>query len=133
MSQPSIDAIKQENPDWQSFTIFDSEGKILLSTVAESGLSTKEYLDSYKDFNETIKNGINYDGVFFHVHRFYEGALYGRADPEQNITNGFALLRFDREGKSSINLIFKFDLPAVTARLIPAAYKYMESVKNSFE
>ena len=133
MSVPNWDAIKEANPDWKDCLIFADDGTVLLSTTEVTPEQIQEYLNLFNDYDETIKVGLTYNGLHFHVHRFYEGLIYGRADPGTKRTDGFCLLKSPRdEGKKPIVLLFTYDLPAVSARLIPAANKYLDSIKNSF-
>ena len=133
MSTPSWETIKAENPDWINCLIFTDDSNILLSTTEVTPEQVQEYLSLFNDYDETIKKGLTFNGIHFHVHRFYEGLIYGRADPGTKRTDGFCLLKSLREnGKKPIILLFTYDLPAVSARLIPAANKYLDSIKNSF-
>ena len=133
MSAPTWDQIKAANPDWINCLIFTDDGNVLLSTTDVSPEQVTEYLNLFNDYDETIKVGLTFNGIHFHVHRFYEGLIYGRADPGTKRTDGFCLLKSPRaEGKKPIVLLFTYDLPAVSARLIPAANKYLESVKENF-
>lgn len=132
MSAPTWDQIKQANPDWKDCLIFTEDGSILLSTTEVSPEEVQGYLALFNDYDETIKLGLTYNNIHFHVHRFYEGLIYGRADPGTKKTDGFCLLKSLRQGKKPIVLLFTYDLPAVSARLIPAANKYLDSVKDTF-
>ncbi|EAY10494.1 hypothetical protein TVAG_484050 [Trichomonas vaginalis G3] len=134
MTAPTVETIKNANKDWQNFVLFTEDGKQLLATTEVKPEEITTWLELFKDFDETIKAGLTYDGVHYHVHRFYDGILYGRADPNTKKTNGFCLLKSPRAGdKKPIVLLFTFDLPATTARLVPAANKYLETIKESFE
>ena len=134
MAAPTWNTIKQANPDWIGCLIFTDDAKVLVSTLEVTPEQIQTYLSLYNDYDETIKQGLTFNGIHFHVHRFYEGLIYGRADPGTKRTDGFCLLKSSRgNDKTPINLLFTFDLPAVTARLIPAANKWLDSVKDSFE
>ena len=133
MSVPTWDQIKTANPDWKDCLIFSDDGTVLLSTTEVTPEHVQEYLGLFNDYDETIKVGLTFNSLHFHVHRFYEGLIYGRADPGTKRTDGFCLLKSPRlNGKKPINLLFTYDLPAVSARLIPAANKYLDTIKDTF-
>ena len=133
MTAPTWDVIKAANPDWKDCLIFSDDATVLLSTTEVAAEAVQGYLALFQDYDETIKQGLTFNGIHFHVHRFYEGLIYGRADPGTKKTDGFCLLKTQRsEGKKPLNLLFTYDLPAVSARLIPAANKYIDTIKESF-
>jgi hypothetical protein len=133
MSAPTLDAVKAANPDWKDFIIFCDDGNVLLSTTEVAADAIQGYLELFNDYDETVTRGLTLNETHFHVHRFYEGLIYGRADPGTNLTDGFCLLKMQRaEGKKALNLLFTYELPVVSARIIPEANKYMETIKETF-
>ena len=132
MASISLDKIKTDNPDWTNFSVFLENGDLLLSTVEVNPETIQGYMGLYRDYDFTVKEGLFYNGVHYHVHRFYEGLIYGRADPGTKRTDGFCLVRFNREGKIPLHLIFTYDLPTVSARIIPEANKYFGQILDQF-
>ena len=55
--------------------------------------------------------------------------MYGRADPHTTRTDGYCLYRTEREGKSPLYVLITYDLPNVSARVIPLMAKKVEEVK----
>jgi hypothetical protein len=133
MSAPTWDDIKAAHPDWIDCLIFTDDGTIHVSSTEVKAEEVQEYLSLFKEYDETVTKGLTFNGIHYHVHRFYEGLIYGRADPGTKKTDGFCLLKTQRsEGKKALNILFTYDLPAVSARLIPAANKYIDTIKESF-
>ena len=122
--------IKNSNPDWTNCSIFLENGNILVSSINIDQNLISQWLELFKDYDFTIKEGFYYNDIHYHVHRFYDGLIYGRADPVTERTDGFCFLKFLRENKEPLILIFTFDLPALTARVIPAANKYLDTIKD---
>ena len=133
MSVPTWDQIKEANPDWKDCLIFADDGTVLLSTVEVAPEQVQEYLNLFKDYDETIKVGLTFNGLHFHVHRFYDGIMYGRADPGTKRTDGFCLYRADRDGKSPLYVLITYDLPDVSARVIPLMAKQIDEIKGQLE
>jgi hypothetical protein len=82
---------------------------------------------------EPVTKGATLSGLHFHVHRFYDGLIYGRADPATKKTDGFCLYRTTREGKTPLYVFITYDLPDVSARVIPLLAKQIEEIKDQLE
>lgn len=118
--------------DWSSSLFFDQEKNILYSSV--EGITPEQvqgYIDLFNDYDTTIKVGVTFNNLHFHVHRFYDGLIYGRADPNTKKGDGFCLYRTPREGKPNLYVLITYSLPNVSARIIPEMAKKIEEVKNT--
>ena len=122
--------IRDQNKDWTNCLFFDGDKKVLFQTVQETEESITKYISLFEDYDTTIKEGLTFNGVHYHVHRFYDGLIYGRADPNTKRTDGFCLLRSDREGKTPVYSLITYDLPNVSARMIPLLSKTIDQIKD---
>lgn len=133
----NFDELRSQNPEWTNCLIFtgkESQTKVAYSSIdapSEESLST--YIKLFNDYDSTIKSGLYFNEVHYHVHRFYDGVMYGRADPNTNRTDGFCLYRTDRDGKDPLYALITFDLPNVTARVVPLMAKAIEAIKAQIE
>lgn len=124
-----LEKIRSENPEWSNCLFFNGEGTILYQTVQETPESIQNIMKLFFDYDTTIKSGATFNGVHYHVHRFYDGLIYGRADPNTKRTDGFCIYRTDREGKSPLYAFITYELPNVSARVIPLMVKAIEPIK----
>lgn len=125
----NVNKIRQDNPDWTNFSIFTERGREIATTVPLNTNSIQSILFLFNDYDETIKMGLMYNGVHYHVHRFYNDLIYGRADPATNRKDGFCIARF-RDASEPFVVVITYDLPNVSARMIPLLLQYIESVKD---
>ncbi|KAH0792302.1 hypothetical protein GPJ56_003828 [Histomonas meleagridis] len=131
MSNENCTQLAQSNPQWSNSLFFTEDKNILYSSV--EGITSEQiqsYLDSFKDYDDTIKAGITFNDVHYHVHRFYDGIMYGRADPNTNRTDGFCLYRTNRDGKQPLFALITYELPNVSAKIIPEMAKQIEAIKD---
>ena len=119
------------NPQWSNSLFFYEDKTVLSSSIGEvAPEQIQSYLDSFKDYDDTIKAGITFNGIHYHVHRFYDGIMYGRADPNTNRTDGFCLYRTTRDGKQPLFVLITYELPNVSAKIIPEMAKQIEAIKD---
>lgn len=124
-----LEKLRTENPEWSNCLFFNGEKNILYQTVQESPESIEKIINLFFDYDTTVKAGVYFNGVHYHVHRFYDGLIYGRADPNTKRTDGFCIYRTDREGKSPLYAFITYELPNVSARVIPLMAKAIETIK----
>ncbi|OHT14057.1 hypothetical protein TRFO_15554 [Tritrichomonas foetus] len=123
--------VQQENPEWTNCLFFNGEPAVLHSSLEGVSKETLEqYVSLFNDYDSTIKSGFTFNDVHYHVHRFYDGLIYGRADPNTKRTDGFCLFRTEREGKTPLYAVITYDLPNVSARMIPLLNKTVEGLKD---
>ncbi|OHS96222.1 hypothetical protein TRFO_37660 [Tritrichomonas foetus] len=122
--------VREQNADWTNCLFFNGDGTVLYQTVEESAEAIQTYISLFNDYDTTIKAGVTFATVHYHVHRFYDGLIYGRADPNTKRTDGFCLFREDREGKTPIYVLITYDLPNVSARMIPLLKKTIDGIKD---
>lgn len=122
--------IRQQNPEWTNFLVFTQEGGVLFDSGSTKADEIPGFIELFKDYDNTIKVGVTYSTVHYHVHRFYDGIIYGRADPGTKRTDGFCLYRTERNGKAPLYALVTYDLPDVSARIIPKMAKTIDSIKN---
>jgi len=91
------------------------------------------YFELFNDYDATITAGVTFGGVHYHVHRLYDGIMYGRADPGTKRTDGFCLTRANRDGKSPLYVLITYDLPNVSAHVIPLMVKQIDEIKGQLE
>ena len=128
----NFEDIKTQNPEWTNCMFFNP-AKIIYSTVETKEEDIQTYISRFNDYDTTIKSGFYFNQIHYHVHRFYDGVMYGRADPNTNRTDGFCLYRTTREGKDPLYVLITFDLPNVTARVVPLMAKNIEAIKDQLE
>ena len=98
-----ITQLVENNPQWSNSLFFYEDKTVLSTSIGEvAPEQIQSYLDSFKDYDDTIKAGITFNGIHYHVHRFYDGIMYGRADPSTNRTDGFCLYKTNRDGKQPL-------------------------------
>ena len=125
--------VRTQNPDWSNCLFFNGDGKILYQTVEEKPEAIQTLISLFNDYDTTIKAGLTFNQVHYHVHRFYDGLIYGRADPNTKRTDGFCLYRTEREGKTPLYVLITYELPNVSARMIPLLSKTVEGLKDQLE
>ena len=125
--------IRDDNKDWTNCLFFKGNKSVLFQTTSENDDSIDKFIHLFDDYDATIKVGLTYNGVHYHVHRFYDGLIYGRADPNTKRTDGFCLYRVEREGKDALYSLITYDLPNVSARMIPLLAKTVDSFKDQVE
>ena len=128
-----FDALRGKNPEWTNCLIFNGDKKTLFQTVDVKPEELDGYLELFQDYDTTITKGLTYNGVHYHVHRFYDGIMYGRADPNTKRTDGFCLYRTERDGKTPLYVLITYDLPDVSARVIPLMAKQIDEIKGQLE
>jgi hypothetical protein len=124
-----FDELREKNPEWTNLVIFNGVPAVLFQTVEVTPGEISEYITLFDDYDTTLAKGVTLSGVHYHVHRFYDGLIYGRADPATKRTDGFCLYRTPRDGKSPLYVFITYDLPDVSARVIPVMAKQIEEVK----
>lgn len=122
--------VREQNPDWSNCLFFNGDNTVLYQTVEETPDALKTFIDLFNDYDTTIKVGLTFNKVHYHVHRFYDGLIYGRADPNTKRTDGFCLYRTERDGKSPLYVLITYELPNVSARMIPLMAKTVEPIKD---
>lgn len=128
----SIEQLQNDNKEWSNSLFFLGDKTVLKSTVdGIDEAQIDEYISRFNDYDETIKSGVTFNGVHYHVHRFYDGIMYGRADPNTNRTDGFCLYRTKRDDKPDLYVFITYDLPNVSAKIIPEMAKQVEAIKQS--
>jgi hypothetical protein len=128
-----FDELRDKNPEWLNFVVFNGTPTLLFRTLEVKPDELVEFISLFDDYDTTISKGVTLGGLHFHVHRFYEGLIYGRADPNTKKTDGFCLYRTIREGKTPLYVFITYDLPDVSARVIPLMAKQIEEVKDQLD
>jgi hypothetical protein len=129
----SVEDLRVKNPEWLNFILFNGTPTIIFQTVAVRREELDEYISLFNDYDTTVAKGVTANGLHFHVHRFYEGLIYGRADPASKKTDGFCLFRTNREGKTPLYAVITYDLPDVSARVIPLLSRQLEEIKDQLD
>ena len=125
--------LRGKNPEWTNCLFFNGDKKVLFQSVEVKPEDLDGYLELFQDYDTTITKGLTYNGVHYHVHRFYDGIMYGRADPNTKRTDGFCLYRTERDGKTPLYVLITYDLPDVSARVIPLMAKQVDEFKAQLE
>jgi hypothetical protein len=125
--------IRDKNPEWLNFVVFNGTLSLLFQTLEVQPDKLVEFISLFNDYDTTVSKGVTLGGLHFHVHRFYDGLIYGRADPNTKKTDGFCLYRTNREGKTPLYVFITYDLPDVSARVIPLMAKQIEEVKDDLD
>jgi hypothetical protein len=125
-----FDGLRDKNPEWLSLIIFNGGPSVLFQTLEVTPAELVEFISLFDDYDTTVSKGVTLGGTHFHVHRFYDGLIYGRADPNTKKTDGFCLYRTLREGKTPLYVFVTYDLPDVSARVIPLMAKQIEEIKD---
>jgi hypothetical protein len=129
----NVEELRVRNPEWLNFILFNGTPTIIFQTLEVRPEAIAEYISLFNDYDTTVTKGVTLNGLHFHVHRFYEGLIYGRADPVSKQTDGFCLYRTNREGKSPLYALITYDLPDVSARVIPLLAKQLEEIKDQLD
>jgi hypothetical protein len=129
----NFDDLRSKNPEWLNFIVFNGTPALLFQTLEVTPDQLTEYISLFDDYDTTVTKGVTIAGLHFHVHRFYDGLIYGRADPVTKKTDGFCLYRTSRDGKTPLYAAITYDLPDVSARLIPLLAKQIEEIKEQLE
>lgn len=128
----SIEQLQSNNKEWSNSLFFLEDKTVLKSTIGEIDPTQIEaYITAFNDYDETIKLGVTFNGVHYHVHRFYDGIMYGRADPNTKRNDGFCLYRTEREDKPILYVFITYDLPNVSAKIVPEMVKQVEAIKQT--
>jgi hypothetical protein len=125
-----FDELRDKNPEWTNCVVFDGDRAVLFETTEVAPEEVTEWISLFDDYDTTVTKGVTLSRVHYHVHRFYDGMIYGRADPNTKRTDGFCLYRTLREGKTPLYVFITYDLPDVSARVIPAMAKQIEEIKG---
>jgi hypothetical protein len=129
----NFDELRAKNPEWLNVVVFNGTPAVLFQTLEVAPDALAEYITLFDDYDATVTKGATLGGVHFHVHRFYDGLIYGRADPATKKTDGFCLYRANRDGKTPLYAFVTYDLPDVSARVIPLLAKQIEEIKDQLE
>jgi hypothetical protein len=128
-----FDELRTKNPEWVNCVIFNGTPAVLFQTLAVKPEEITEWISLFNDYDTTVAKGATLAGVHFHVHRFYDGLIYGRADPVTKKTDGFCIYRTNRDGKTPLYVFITYDLPDVSARVIPLLAKQIEEIKDQLD
>jgi len=128
-----FDELRDKNPEWLNFVVFNGVPAVLFQTLEVKASELTEFISLFDDYDATVTKGATLGGLHFHVHRFYEGLIYGRADPNTKKTDGFCLYRTNRDGKTPLYVFITYDLPDVSARVIPLMAKQIEEIKDRLD
>jgi hypothetical protein len=128
-----FDELRDKNPEWLNFVVFNGAPALLLQTLEVGRDELVEYISLFDDYDTTVSKGVTLGGLHFHVHRFYDGLIYGRADPNTKKTDGFCLSRAVRDGKAPLYVFITHDLSDVSARVVPLMAKQIEAIKDALE
>jgi hypothetical protein len=128
-----FDQLRDKNPEWTNSIIFNGAPAILFQTVEATPAELNEYISLFNDYDTTLAKGVTLNQVHYHVHRFYDGLIYGRADPATKRTDGFCLHRTPRDGKTPLYVLITYDLPDVSARVIPLMAQQIEEIKAELD
>jgi hypothetical protein len=129
----NFDALRARNSEWLNLVVFNGVPAILFQTLEVAPTDLTEWITLFDDYDTTLAKGATLGGLHFHVHRFYDGLIYGRADPATKKTDGFCLYRTQRNGKTPLYVFVTYDLPDVSARVIPLLAKQFEEIKDQLE
>jgi hypothetical protein len=129
----SFDDLRAKNPEWVNFVVFNGVPSILFQTLEVPPEAIAEYISLFNDYDTAVAKGATFGGLHFHVHRFYDGLIYGRADPATKKTDGFCIYRTNRDGKTPLYVFVTYDLPDVSARIIPLLAKQFEEIKDQLD
>jgi hypothetical protein len=129
----NFDDLRGKNPEWLNFLVFNGAPSVLFQTLEVKPEEIAEFISLFDDYDTTLTKGATLGGTHFHVHRFYEGLIYGRADPATKKTEGFCIYRTAREGKTPLYVFITYDLPDVSARVIPIMAKQIEEIKDQLD
>ena len=125
--------LQSKNPEWTNCLFFNADKKILFKTADVTAEEINGFIELFNDYDTTIAKGLTFNTVHYHVHRFYDGIMYGRADPNTKRTDGFCLYRTERDGKGPLYVLITYDLPNVSARVIPLMAKQVDEIKAQLE
>jgi hypothetical protein len=128
-----FDELREKNPEWTNFLIFSEAPAVLFQTVEVTPTELTDFIALFNDYDTTVAKGVTLGEIHYHVHRFYDGLIYGRADPVTKRTDGFCLYRTPREGKSPLYVFITYDLPDVSARVVPLMAKQIEEIKAELD
>jgi hypothetical protein len=128
-----LDDLRDKNPEWLNFVVFNGSLAVLFQTLEVRLEELTEFISLFDDYNTTVSKGVTLGGLHFQVHRFYEGLIYGRADPNTKKTEGFCFYRTNRDGKTPLYVFVTYDLPDVSARIVPLMTKQVELIKDQLE
>jgi hypothetical protein len=129
----NFDTLRARNSEWLNLVVFNGVPSILFPTWEVAPTDLTEWITLFDDYDTTVAKGATLGGLHFHVHRFYDGLIYGRADPATKKTDGFCLYRTQRDGKTPLYVFVTYDLPDVSARVIPLLAKQFEEIKDQLE
>jgi hypothetical protein len=128
-----FDELRDKNPEWLNFVVFNGAPSVLFQTLEVRPDELAEFISLFDDYDTTVSKGATLGGLHFHVQRFYEGLVCGRADRTTKKTDGFCLYRTIREGKTPLYVFITYDLPDVSARVIPLLAKQIEEIKDQLD
>jgi hypothetical protein len=128
-----LEELRTRNPEWLNCVVFNHSQAILFQTLEVRPQEITEFISLFDDYDTIVTKGATLGGLHFHVHRFYDGLIYGRADPITKKTDGFCLYRTNREGKGPLYVFIQYDLPDVSARVIPLMAKQFEEIKDQVD
>jgi hypothetical protein len=128
-----FDELRDKNPEWLNFVVFNGTPALLFQTLEVQPDELVGFISLFDDYDTTVSKGATLGGLHFHVHRFYDGLIYGRADPNTKKTDGFCLYRTNRDGKTPLCAFITYDLPDVSARVVPLLAKQIEEIKDQHD
>jgi hypothetical protein len=111
--------------------LFNKTPSLLFQTLEVIPAELVEFISLFDDSDTTVSKGVILSGL--HVHRFYDGLIYERADLATKKTDEFCLYRTERSGQTPLYVFITYDLPNVSARVIPLMAKQIEGLKDDLE